>query len=60
LEEVMRKVKLKWKGRNYGIRLGYTTTSTLTNLRFADDIVLTARSLPQIKQMLADVVEQSA
>ena len=60
LEEVMRKVKLKWKSKNYGIRLGYTTTSTLTNLRFADDIVLTARSLPQIKQMLADVVEQSA
>ena len=29
----------------------------MTNLRFADDILLTARTLPQIKKMLGDVAD---
>ena len=48
LEEVMRKVKAKWHSKQYGMKLGYTSETTLTNLRFADDILLTGRSLPQI------------
>ena len=60
LEQVMRKVKEKWKARGYGIQLECSVGLALTNLRFADDILLTARSLPQIKQMLIDVVEASA
>ena len=59
LEDVMRKVKVKWKKRGYGIEVDYgKNEESLTNLRFADDILLTARSLPQIKQMLADVAEE--
>ena len=55
LKEVMRKVKAKWAKRKYGIQLGSGEQAILTNLRFADDVVLIARSLPQLKQMLADV-----
>ena len=59
LEEVMRKVKVKWAKRGYGIQVDYgKEEEALTNLRFADDILLTARSLPQIKQMLSDVAEE--
>ena len=55
----MRKVKVKWAKRGYGIEVDYgTKEEALTNLRCADDIWLTARSLPQLKQMLADVAEE--
>jgi hypothetical protein len=60
LEEVMRKVKVKWTSKKYGRQLGYGLDSILTNLRFADDIVLVGRSLPQIKQMIADVRSEGA
>ena len=55
LEEVMRKVKAKWAERKYGVDLQPTYHTPLTNLRFADDILLVARTLPQIKQMISDV-----
>ena len=57
---VMRKVKDKWKERKYGMKLQPESDNQLTNLRFADDIVLIGRTLPQIKQMLADMVEECA
>ena len=59
LEEVMRDVKMKWSNKKYGLQLGYGG-ETLTNLRFADDIVIIARTLPQIKQIIADVAAASA
>ena len=58
LEEVMRKVKAKWAAKRYGVELEPTYGAPLTNLRFADDILLIARTLPQIKQMLADVAQE--
>ena len=60
LEQIMRRVKSKWLSKKYGFQIGYTSESILTNLRFADDIVLIGRSLPQIKQMIADVSIESA
>ena len=59
LEQVMRKVKAKW-GNKYGISVGSGQDAILTNLRFADDIVLIGRSLPQIKKMIADVKSAGA
>ena len=59
LEEVMRDVKTEWSRKRYGLQLGHGG-ETLTNLRFADDIVIIARTLPQIKQMIADVAAASA
>ena len=60
LEEVMRKVKGKWASNKYGRQLGYGPDSVLTNLRFADDILLVARSLPQLQQIIADVRSEGA
>ena len=60
LEEVMRKVKVKWIERKYGLDLQPTYGTPLTNLRFADDILLVARTLPQIKQMISDVATECA
>lgn len=37
------------------MQLGQETDPRITNLRFADDILLIGRSLPQVKQMLADI-----
>ena len=40
-----------------GVQLGWSTEEKLTNLRLADDILITARTLPQMKQMLQDVAD---
>jgi hypothetical protein len=56
----MRIVKEKWAARKYGRELGNGSGIFLTNLRFADDILLVARTLPQLKQMIADVCVDSA
>ena len=60
LEQVMRKVKEKRRSKRWGLQLGIGADSIMTNLRFADDILLVGRSLHQIKQMLADVREEGA
>lgn len=39
------------------MHLGWSTDEKLTNLRFADDILITARTLPQVKKMLQDVAD---
>eukprot|EP00973_Karenia_brevis_P057516 7999391-Karenia_brevis.AAC.1 len=56
----MRKVKVRWRLKRYGMQLGHVTDMAMTNLRFADDILLVGRSLPQIKQMVADVATEGA
>ena len=48
----------RWKKR-WGLRLGCVEEGWLTNLRFADDILITGRSLHQVKQMLKDLVEEA-
>ena len=60
LEEVMRKVKAKWRLKNFGLQVGYLPETVVTNLRFADDILLIGRTLPQIRRMIADVAEEGA
>ena len=41
--------------KRYGIQLGHTLEWQMTNLRFADDVLLTSNTLHQITTMLADV-----
>ena len=44
-----------------GYKIGKSTEEEfITNLRYADDILLIARSLSQIKTMLADLVLETA
>ena len=48
------------KKRRYGMVLQPSYEDHLTNLRFADDLLLIGRTLPQLKQMLADMTEECA
>ena len=54
-ESLMRKLKDKWESKEWGIPLQPHTKARLTNLRFADDILLTATSLTHLTHMLSDL-----
>ena len=56
-EHVMRPLKERWESK-YGIRMG-TDKDVLTNLRFADDILLVSHSLPSMTQMIEDLSRQA-
>ena len=58
LEDGLRKIKSKWhkKSSEYAIAVGETGADILTNLRFADDLLLMASSKKQIKEILEDLV----
>ena len=65
LERVMSKVKKTFIQRKYGIQMGLGALETaddtrLTNLRFADDVLLTGRTLQQLCDMLFVLCEESA
>ena len=55
----MRSAKAKCSSKKYRTDVG-SVAERLTNLRYADDILLVGRSLPQIKQMIADVAVEGA
>ena len=57
LEEIMKPVKQKWSRKGWGVQVGWMTDEKLTNLRFADDVLLIARTLPQLKMMLQDIID---
>ena len=54
LEQAMQGAKNKWRHRGFGIRAG-GEDEWLTNLRFADDILLIGTSRAMIKEMLEDL-----
>ena len=43
-----------WQEKNKGIRLSDRKEACLTNIRFADDVLLFSTSLPKLKDMLCD------
>ena len=45
----------KWQENKKGIRLGDKTEDCLTNLRFADDVLLFSTSLGKLRDMLCDL-----
>ena len=55
LEKVMRQAKQTFQTKTYGIKFGNSPETRLTNLRFADDVLLTGRSLNQVREMLSIV-----
>ena len=59
LEQLFQPLKAKWTNRGFGIQLGHTTTTQLTNLRFADDVLLLAPTLPQLTEMLTDLQREA-
>lgn len=50
----MREVKPRWIQKKFGLQLGYTDLTQLTNLRFADDVLLMSPTLPRLQHMLHD------
>lgn len=57
VEQVMRKLQPKWRAKGYGISLQTGQRETLTNLRFADTILLIGMSLKQVSEMLTDIAK---
>ena len=55
LEDIFKQLKQSWTTPKYGVQIGHTRTSTITNLRFADDVLLFAPTLPQLTTMLNDL-----
>ena len=53
-EQLMRTVKQRWRGKGHGVALK-PNDERLTNLRFADDILLITQSLPSITEMITDL-----
>ena len=56
-ESIFRKIKPVWKKRRTGLRLASSDDEALTNLRFADDVLLFASSLPALTKILDDIHE---
>ena len=53
-EQLMRTVKQRWRGKGHGVALK-PNDERLTNLRFADDILLITQSLPSTTEMISDL-----
>lgn len=60
LEHVFRQCKPTWERKGFGMRLGHTKITLLTNLRFADDVLLLAPNLRQLKSILRDLKNTAA
>ena len=56
LEEVMRECQTGWRRKGWGVHVGDSLERRLTNLRFADDLLLLAASRAQVKHMLQDLI----
>lgn len=53
---MLRKIQPIWRRKGYGICLGLDCTDRLTNVRFADELLLVVSSEKQVKQMLEDLI----
>ena len=59
LEAIMVVCKAKWQCLGYGLDVADKLGEYLTNLRFADDVILFASSLAELHRMLADVIQEA-
>ena len=60
LEKVMGRIKPGFGLKKHGVKMDATETSRLSNLRFADDVILVAASLKHLTEMLLEVQVESA
>ena len=60
LEQLFKHLKQKWASQGFGIQLGFTPWTLLTNLPFADDVLLTAPTQSQLTQMLMDLKDEAS
>jgi len=59
LETVFQKLKQRWDKQQFGIAFN-NSTGQLSNLRFADDVILVATSRAHLKQMIQDLLREAA
>ena len=59
LDDILRRAQPIWRRKGYGISLGSNDADILTNLRFADDLLLVASSEKQIRTMLEDLMKEA-
>ena len=57
-EQIFRRLQPAWERRGCGVRM-QSGGRSLTNLRFADDVILFASSLRQISKMLGEVQQEA-
>ena len=57
-ENILRRLKQDWQEGDYGIKIS-SSAEKLTNLRFADDILLISHSLESISKMIAHLSMES-
>ena len=55
----MRRLKAKWQAKGFGWKLD-KEHKKLTNLRFADDVMVLGTSLSQVAEMLDDLILEAA
>ena len=60
LEQAFARAKGKWRSRGWGLRIEGSTEQRLSNLRFADDVLLIAESEHQLQEMIGDLVEETS
>ena len=53
----MARTKEKWFKKKRGVQVGHV--KLLTNLRFADDVLLMGRSFFQVREMLEDLIREA-
>ena len=59
LEHIMRPIKSTWERKKFGIKLNDDPKHTITNLRFADDVLLVGKTLREVEQMLTDIKREA-
>jgi hypothetical protein len=55
LQEAVETLRKQWIARGWGIRIGPFNEDSLLNLRFADDLLLFAKSLKVLKKMMTEL-----
>ena len=60
LEEIFRTIKSRWAKKKYGVKLGHEQHERLTNLRFADDVLLTSTTFGHMQGMLGDLIQEAS
>ena len=60
LEDIIQELQNSWRKKKWGLQIGETEASILTNLRFADDVLIIGKSLHQVTKMLGQVANKAA
>ena len=54
-ESIFRELKAKWATKGYGLDVATEDGERMTNLRFADDVLLVAKTFAEVKAMILDL-----